>query len=66
MYQAGDKLLYSRLLHGGLTDLHSVCGRLLGSVPALYRHRFHPSAIFIHAVTGSRLGGVTGGPTGGR
>jgi len=54
----GDILLDGRLLHDRWTDFDSVCGRLLGSPPASQGYKIHPSAIFIHDVTGSRLGGV--------
>jgi len=56
----GDMLLNGRLLHHRWTDFDSVCGRLLGLPPASQGYRFHPSATFIHDVTGSRVGGVPG------
>ena len=44
--------LDGRFLHGRWTNPESDCGRLLGSTPATQRYRIHPSAIFIHDVTG--------------
>ena len=48
--------LDSRFLHDRWTNPESDCGRLLGSTPATQRYKIHPSAIFIHDVTG--LNGV--------
>jgi len=48
--------LDGRFLHDRWTNPDSDCGRLLGPTPATQRYRFHPSAIFIHDVTG--LNGV--------
>jgi len=53
-----DILLDGRLLHNRGTDFDSACGRLLGSPSASQGYKIHPSATFIHDVTGSRPGGV--------
>ena len=53
--------LNCRFLGNHLTDFDSVCRRFLGSPLALQRYKIHPSAIFIHDVTGSWLGRVPGG-----
>jgi len=54
-----NTLLDGRLLPNRWTDLDYVCRRLFGSPPASQWYRFHPSAMFFHDVTGSRLGGVS-------
>jgi len=48
--------LDGRFLHNHCSDPGSDCGRLLGSTPATQRYKVHPSATFIHDVTG--LNGV--------
>jgi len=48
--------LDGRFLHDCWTNPESDCGRLSGSTPATQRYRIHPSATFIHDVTG--LNGV--------
>jgi len=48
--------LDGRVLHDRWTNPESDCGRLLGSTPATQRYKIHPSANFIHDVTG--LNGV--------
>ena len=48
--------LDGRFLHDRWTNPESDCGRLLGSTPATQRYKLHPSANFIHDVTG--LNGV--------
>jgi len=46
-----------RFLHDRWTNLESDCGRLSGSTPAMQRYKIHPSATFIHDVTGlNRVG----------
>jgi len=49
-YQAGDILLDSRLLHNRWTDFDSVCGRLLGSMPAIQQHMVHLCRIKIQEI----------------
>jgi len=44
--------LDSGFLHDRWTNPDSDCGRLSGSTPATQRYKIHPSAIFIHDVTG--------------
>jgi len=48
--------LDGRFLHDRWTNPELDSGRLLGSTPATQRYRIHPSATFIHDVTG--LNGV--------
>ena len=48
--------LDGRFLHDRWTNPESDRGRLLGSTPVTQRYKIHPSAIFIHDVTG--LNGV--------
>jgi len=48
--------LDGRFLHDRWTNPESDCGRLSGSTPATQRYKIHPSATFIHDVTG--LNGV--------
>jgi len=38
-YHAGGTFLDGRLLHNGMTDSNSGCGRLLGSTPATQRYK---------------------------
>jgi len=44
--------LDSRFLHDSWTNPESDCRRLSGSTPATQRYNVHPSANFIHDVTG--------------
>jgi len=52
----GLQELNVRFLHDRWSDPVSDCGRLLGSIPASQWCKIHPSATFIHEVTG--LNGV--------
>ena len=61
----GDILFDGRLLHNQLMDFDSVSGRLFSSPPASQKYKIHPFAIFIHDVTGSRLGEVPRSQRGG-
>jgi len=49
--------LDGRFLHDRWTDPESDCGRLSGPTPATQRYEIHPSATFIHDVTGLNGGG---------